>query len=121
MAEGAALLEELPATPDVVASATGSAFSSHAPALATVGAFAGSPQFSDRSHAIADYLVHKGFTGPDAALGAKGYLYQQLQHQVSLLAFMDCFRVIGWLTLAAVPLMLLVRSFTVSGKAPSAH
>jgi hypothetical protein len=35
-----ALLEELPATPDIVASATGSAFSSHAPALATVGAFA---------------------------------------------------------------------------------
>jgi len=37
-----------------------------------------------------------------------GYLYQQLQHQVSLLSFMDCFRVIAWLTLAAVPLMLFV-------------
>jgi hypothetical protein len=35
-----ALLEELPATPDVVASATGSAFSSRAPALVTIGAFA---------------------------------------------------------------------------------
>ena len=37
-----------------------------------------------------------------------GYLYQQLQHHVSLLSFMDSFRVIAWLTLAAVPLMLFV-------------
>jgi MFS transporter, DHA2 family, multidrug resistance protein len=48
-------------------------------------------------------------------------LYRQPQHQVSLLAFMDCFRVIGWLTLAAVPLMLLVRNFKVAGKAAAAH
>ena len=34
---------------------------------------------------------------------------------------MDCFRVIGWLTLAAVPLMLLVRRFKAAGKAPAAH
>jgi DHA2 family multidrug resistance protein len=81
----------------------------------------GSPQFSERASALTNYLIHKGFAGPDAALGAQGYLYQQLQHQVSLLAFMDCFRVIGWLTLAAVPLMLLVRSFKVAGKAPAAH
>jgi DHA2 family multidrug resistance protein len=40
---------------------------------------------------------------------------------VSLLAFMDCFRVIGWLTVAAVPLMLLVRSIKVAGNAPAAH
>jgi uncharacterized membrane protein YfcA len=35
-----ALLEELPATPAVVASASGSALSSRAPALAMIGAFA---------------------------------------------------------------------------------
>jgi MFS transporter, DHA2 family, multidrug resistance protein len=34
---------------------------------------------------------------------------------------MDCFRVIGWLTLAAVPLMLFVRRFKPAGKAPAAH
>jgi DHA2 family multidrug resistance protein len=86
-----------------------------------IGAAVGSPQFSERAGAIANHLVEKGFTGPDAALAAHGYLYGQLQHQVSLLAFMDCFRVIGWLTLAAVPLMLLVRGFKVVGKAPVGH
>ena len=50
-----------------------------------------------------------------------GYLYQQLQHQVSLLSFMDCFRVIAWLTLAAVPLLLLVRRFKPAGGPAAAH
>jgi DHA2 family multidrug resistance protein len=80
-----------------------------------------SQQLSDRTAALTSHLVQKGFTGPDAAAAAHGYLYQQLQHQVSLLAFMDCFRVIGWLTLAAVPLMLLVRRFKPAAQSPSAH
>jgi DHA2 family multidrug resistance protein len=48
-------------------------------------------------------------------------VYQQLQRQVSLLAFMDCFRVIAWLTIATVPLMLFVRHFKAPGKAPVGH
>jgi DHA2 family multidrug resistance protein len=81
-----------------------------------------SPQaFSDRVSSLTNYFIHKGFTGPDAASAAHGYLYQQLQHQVNLLAFMDCFRVIGWITLAAVPLMFLVRHFKPAAKSPVAH
>ena len=80
-----------------------------------------SQQLSERASALTSYLVQKGYSGPDAATAAYQYLYQQLQHQVSLLAFMDCFRVIGWLTLAAVPLMLLVRRFKAAGKPPVAH
>jgi hypothetical protein len=34
---------------------------------------------------------------------------------------MDCFRVIAWLTLAAVPLLLLVRRFKPGGNSPAAH
>jgi MFS transporter, DHA2 family, multidrug resistance protein len=56
-----------------------------------------------------------------AATAAHGYLYQQLQRQVNFLSFMDCFRVISWLTLAVVPLLLLVRRFKPAGKAPAAH
>ena len=52
---------------------------------------------------------------------AHGFFYGQLQRQVSLLAFMDCFRVIAWLTLAAVPLLFLVKRFKPAGKAPAAH
>jgi len=80
-----------------------------------------SQQLSERVSALTSYLVQKGYSGPDAATAAYQHLYQQLQHQVSLLAFMDCFRVIGWLTLAAVPLMLLVRRFKPAGKPPVAH
>jgi DHA2 family multidrug resistance protein len=44
-----------------------------------------------------------------------------LQQQVDLLAFMDCFRVIAWLTLAALPLLLMIRRFKPAGKAPATH
>jgi DHA2 family multidrug resistance protein len=80
-----------------------------------------SQPFLDRVSALTNYFVGKGFSGPDAATAAHGYLYQQLQHQVSFLSFMDCFRVIAWLTLAAVPLLLFVRRFKPAGKSPAAH
>jgi DHA2 family multidrug resistance protein len=80
-----------------------------------------SRELSSRLSEVTNYLVTKGFSGPDAATAAQGYLYQQFQHQVNLLSFMDCFRVIAWLTLAAVPLLLLVRRFKPPGKAPAAH
>jgi DHA2 family multidrug resistance protein len=80
-----------------------------------------SQELSSRLNALTNYLVTKGFSGPDAAAAAQGYLHQQFQHQVSLLSFMDCFRVIAWLTLAAAFLLLFVRSFKPAGKAPAAH
>jgi len=80
-----------------------------------------SQQLSDRITVLTNYLVTMGFSGPDAATAARSYLYQQFQHQVSLLSFMDCFRVIAWLTLAAVPLLLFIRRFKPAGKAPPAH
>jgi DHA2 family multidrug resistance protein len=80
-----------------------------------------SQELSSRLNALTNYLVTKGFSGPDAAAAAQGYLHQKFQHQVSLLSFMDCFRVIAWLTLAAAFLLLFVRSFKPAGKAPAAH
>src|SRR3984893_15235324 len=80
-----------------------------------------SQPLGDRVSGLTNYLVGKGFSGPDAAAAAQGYLYQQFQHQVSLLSFMDCFRVISWLTLAAVPLLLFIRHFKPAGKSPAAH
>jgi MFS transporter, DHA2 family, multidrug resistance protein len=80
-----------------------------------------SQELSSRLNGLTNYLVQKGFSGPDAADAAQGYLYQQFQHQVSLLSFMDCFRVIAWVTLGAVFLLLFVRRFKAAGKAPAAH
>jgi MFS transporter, DHA2 family, multidrug resistance protein len=80
-----------------------------------------SQQLSSRLNDVTNYLVTKGFSGPDAAAAANGFFYQQLQHQVSLLSFMDCFRVIAWLTLGAVALLLLVQRFKPTGKPEAAH
>ena len=83
--------------------------------------FATSQQLAGRTNALADYLVGKGFTGPDAALAAQGGIFQQLQHQVSLLAFMDCFRILAWVTLATVPLLFAIRNFKPAGSPPAGH
>jgi DHA2 family multidrug resistance protein len=80
-----------------------------------------SQQLADRAAALTNYLVTKGFSGPDAAAASAGSLYQQFQHQVNLLSFMDCFRVIAWLTLAAIPLLLLIKHVKPLGKVPAAH
>ena len=81
----------------------------------------GSRQFAERARDLAQYLVGRGFTGPDAAAAAQAGVYQQLQHQVSLLAFMDCFRVIAWITLVTLPLLLLIRHFKPAGNVPAGH
>jgi DHA2 family multidrug resistance protein len=80
-----------------------------------------SHQLQDTVAAMTDYLIRHGYSSADAGAAALEYVYKQLHHQTSLLAFIDCFRVIGWLTLAAVPLMLFVRHFRAGGKAPAAH
>jgi MFS transporter, DHA2 family, multidrug resistance protein len=80
-----------------------------------------SQQFTARAADLMHYFVTKGFSGPDATNAAQGYLFQQLQHQVSLLAFMDCFRIIAWITVATLPVLLLVRHFKPAGKAPAGH
>lgn len=80
-----------------------------------------SQQFAERTGAVADYLASKGFTGPDAVLAAQGGIFRQLQHQVSLLAFMDCFRILAWFTLATIPLLFAIRHFKPADKPPAGH
>jgi DHA2 family multidrug resistance protein len=85
----------------------------------TIGAT--SQQLGERITALTNYLVSKGFSGPDASAAAQGRLLEQLQRQVSLLSFMDCFRFIAFLTLAAVPLLFFVQRFKAAGKPPASH
>lgn len=63
------------------------------------------------------YLQANGFSHADAVSAAYARVYAQLQAQSQLLAFMDCFYLIGIITLAAVPLLFLVRNFKVGGGA----
>jgi DHA2 family multidrug resistance protein len=63
----------------------------------------------------AAFLQQRGFSHADAMSAATAHFYSQLQAQAHLLGFMDCFHLIGVLTLVAAPLVLLTRSFKVGG------
>ncbi len=74
-----------------------------------------------RVQATALYLQQHGFPHADALNAAFAQVYEQLSAQTRLMAFMDCFYVLGLMTLVAAPLILLTRNFRVSGKASAAH
>ncbi len=81
----------------------------------------GSQAFQQTAHTLTRYLMQHGFTSADAATAAPGAVYRQIAGQSLFLAFMDCFRIIGWITLALIPLVLAIRKFRPSGPAPSGH
>lgn len=70
---------------------------------------------------VTEYLQSHGFSHADAASAAYARYYNQLEAQTHLLAFMDCFHVIGVITLIAAPLVLLTKYFRIGGGAPPAH
>lgn len=68
-----------------------------------------------------NYLMAQGYSHADAARAAYLRCYEQLVAQTSLLAFMDVFRAIGWLTLLVTPLVFLIRKFHADGKPSGGH
>ncbi len=72
-------------------------------------------------HNMAAYLTQHGYAKADSIRAATLFYYNQLENQTRLLAFMDCFRLIGWITLLSVPLLFFIRHFKVGGKAPAGH
>jgi DHA2 family multidrug resistance protein len=69
----------------------------------------------------ATYLQTQGFSHANALRASTLHYYNQLLAQTRLLAFMDCFHIIGVVTLIAAPLVLLTKNFKVGGKAPAGH
>jgi DHA2 family multidrug resistance protein len=67
------------------------------------------------------YLEAHGFSHADALNAAYARYYNELSSQTHLLAFMDCFYILGLVTLIAAPLVLLTKNFKVGGKATGAH
>jgi DHA2 family multidrug resistance protein len=67
------------------------------------------------------YLQSHGYSHADALSGAYARYYAQFQAQTRMLSFMDCFHVLGIMTLVAAPLVLLTKSFKVGGQAPEGH
>jgi MFS transporter, DHA2 family, multidrug resistance protein len=72
-------------------------------------------------HQTSAYLQSHGFSPADAISAAYGRVYDQLHAQTQLLAFMDCFHIIGVITLIAAPLVLLTQAFKAPAKAPEGH
>jgi MFS transporter, DHA2 family, multidrug resistance protein len=85
----------------------------------TLAASSGALQQSINS--TAGYLTAHGFPAADAVRAATLRYYDLLGAQTRLLGFMDCFRVIGWLTLALVPAVFFIRKFKAGSKAPAGH
>jgi len=73
------------------------------------------------AHSLVTQLIHFGFTSADAGTASLNIIYEQLLHQSMFLAFMDCFRAIGWLNVLALPLVFAVRKFKPQGDAPAGH
>jgi MFS transporter, DHA2 family, multidrug resistance protein len=67
------------------------------------------------------YLQTRGFSHGDALAAAYAHYYNQLEAQTRLLAFMDCFYILGLITLIAAPLVLLTKNFKAGNKATAAH
>ena len=61
----------------------------------------------------------RGSSGPDAVHQAYGLAANEMTRQASMLAFMDCFRLLGVIVLIGLPLAFLIRHFTI-GKAGGA-
>jgi DHA2 family multidrug resistance protein len=90
---------------------------------ATTGAAlpASSPWVQQNIRQMTAYLQAHGFSAADAASGAYARMYAMLGAQTRFLAFMDCFFILGVVTLLAAVLVLFTRNFTVGGKSPAAH
>lgn len=90
---------------------------------ATIGVnvHASSPVLQEIVGRVAAYLRTHGFSQADAASAAYANVYARLQAQAALLSFMDCFYVLGLITLCAAPLALLTKSFVPEAEGTAAH
>jgi DHA2 family multidrug resistance protein len=65
-------------------------------------------------------FFHQGFDWSMAGDGGLGVLYGMLRQQAALISFVEVFRIMGFLFLAIVPLVLLMRKARQRGTVPAA-
>jgi DHA2 family multidrug resistance protein len=70
---------------------------------------------------LTNYFSTHGFTHADAIVHAQARAFDLLQRQATLLAALDCFTILGWVVLAGVPLVFLIKKFKSAAGSPSAH
>ena len=70
---------------------------------------------------LAAYLQNHGMSRADALFAASARLYTELNQQTQLLAFMDCFLILGAITLVVAPLALLIKRAQPNQDTSGAH
>jgi DHA2 family multidrug resistance protein len=70
---------------------------------------AGNPTATAMIHGLQAKFIAGGASVANAHQEAMGFLYRSVQHQSSLLAYADNFRLLGYLALLCVPLAMLFR------------
>jgi DHA2 family multidrug resistance protein len=77
--------------------------------------------YQDTLHQVAQYFAAQGSSLAQAKQQAFAWIGLQVQAQAALLAYMDVFWVLTLISLAAVPLALILRKVKLGGAAPMAH
>jgi DHA2 family multidrug resistance protein len=77
--------------------------------------------YQDTLQRLTQYFVSQGSSLIQAKSQAFAWIGQQLQVQASLLAYVDVFWALMLISLAAVPLALLLRKIKLGGPAPAGH
>ena len=67
------------------------------------------PSLTNAARGLAGYLATGGSDPVDAQHKALGAVYQMVQQQASLMAYVDSFRLLGYMSLLCVPVVLLFR------------
>jgi len=80
-----------------------------------------SMQYQQTLHQVTNYFVAQGSSLIQAQQQAIAWIGQQIQAQASFLGYMDGFWVLMLISLAGVPLALILRKVKLGGPAPSVH
>src|SRR4029077_3755984 len=67
------------------------------------------------------FLVTRGASTPDAIHQSYGLVASMMTQQATMLAFMDCFRLLGVIVLMGLPLAFLIRYFAIGKAGGAAH
>jgi DHA2 family multidrug resistance protein len=78
-------------------------------------------QYQDTLKQLMDYFTAHGSSLAQAQQQAFAWIGQQMQAQAAFLAYVDVFWTLAVVSLAAVPLALILRKVKLGGPAPAAH
>jgi DHA2 family multidrug resistance protein len=77
--------------------------------------------FSENVQSITNRFVDHGYSAADAAMRAVAQVHALVQQQASILAFLDCFWLLGLVALTGPVLAIFIRKFNQQGGSGSAH